>query len=236
MKTPEQEQVELENLALAAELARQICHDFSNFIYNLFLQIEIGETSAAGAAPGNLEGIESIKRESKRMARLLQEWEQFHSRFSFDETTIDLHQLIRQVAAGVSSRDRPVQLAPSISAEPLCLGGASVDSRHLLHLLLEEAFHTWEEVTGTVPAVSIQTESVNSRASVRILAQATPETAGSAADWDAAREEALQTSLVTATCRSLAVRLGATIHRERHEDGRYVIHIEFPQSLMHGSP
>jgi hypothetical protein len=232
MKTPDQEQVEVQNLALAAELARQVCHDFSNFIYNLFLQIEIGETSAAAAA----RDWESIKRESKRMARLLQEWDHFQSRFSFDETTIDLHQLIRQVAAEMSSRDRAIQLAASVSAEPLCVGGASVATRHLLRLLLEEVFHTWEEATGTVPAVSIQTENVVSNASVRILAQASPETAGPRAAWDATRVEALQTSLLAATCRSLAVRLGATIQRERHEDRRYVIQIDFPLSLMHGSP
>src|SRR5260370_373825 len=103
MKTPDQEQVDVQNLALAAELARQLCHDFSNFIYNLFLQIEIQETSAAAAGPGAWEGI---KRESKRMARLLQEWDHFQSRFSFDETTIDLHQLIRQVGANQSSSRR----------------------------------------------------------------------------------------------------------------------------------
>jgi phosphoglycerate-specific signal transduction histidine kinase len=232
MKTHDQEQVELENLALAAELARQVCHDFSNFIHNLFLQIAIGETSAAAAA----RDWEGIKRESKRMARLLQEWDHFQSRFSFDETTIDLHQLIRQVAVEMSSRDRPVQLAPSISADPLCIGGASVATRHLLRLLVEEAFHTWEEAAGTVPAVSIQTENVNSNASVRILAQASPETAGAAPAWDTTCVEALQTSLLAATCRSLAVRLGATIQRERHEDRKYVIQIEFPLSLMHGSP
>jgi hypothetical protein len=233
MKTHDQEQVELENLALAAELARQVCHDFSNFIHNLFLQIAIGETSAAATGPGDWEGI---KRESQRMARLLHEWDHFQSRFSFDETTIDLHQLIRQVAVEMSSRDRPVQLAPSILGDPLCVGGASLDSKHLLRLLVEEAFHTWQEAAGTVPAVSIQTENVNSKASVRILAQASPETAGAAVAWDATRVEALQTSLLAATCRSLAVRLGATIQRERHEDRRYVIQIEFPLSLMHGSP
>src|SRR5260370_1547607 len=126
MKTPDQELVELENLALAAELARQVCHDFSNFIHNLFLQIAIGETSAAAAGPGDWEGI---KCESKRMARLLQEWDHFQSRFSFDETTIDLHQLIRQVAAEMSSRERAIPRSPLISAEPLHVGGASVSPR-----------------------------------------------------------------------------------------------------------
>ena len=48
MNSPEQ--MELENMALAAELARQLCHDFSNFIYNLFLQIEIGATEISNHA------------------------------------------------------------------------------------------------------------------------------------------------------------------------------------------
>src|ERR1700687_2540424 len=39
MKT--REQIDLENMALSAELSRQLGHDFSNFVYNLLLQVEI---------------------------------------------------------------------------------------------------------------------------------------------------------------------------------------------------
>ena len=134
MKT--REQAELENMALAAELARQLCHDCNNFIYNLFLQIEIGAASASAAKPNEWEGV---KREGKKMVRLMQEWEHFNNRLSFDETMIDLHQVICQVAGDVLPDHCVILLAPAISAEPLFVAGSSIDSRHLMRLLLEDA-------------------------------------------------------------------------------------------------
>ena len=59
---------ELEEMALGAELARQLCHDFSNFLYNLFLSFEI-----AKASPGSVKATDwdSVKAYGDRIVQLL---------------------------------------------------------------------------------------------------------------------------------------------------------------------
>jgi hypothetical protein len=76
-----------------------------------------------------------------------------------------------------------------------------------------------------VPSMSIETATQNGKAVVRIIAQNSSEE--TAASWDADAAETQQTSLVTAACRSIGLRLDTTIHRERDASGRYVIQVEF---------
>ena len=140
--------------------------------------------------------------------------------------------MIRQIAAEMASKDRVVQLAPSVSDEALWVGTSPVDLKHLLRLLIEEAFLAWERATGAGPTMSIQTENVNAKARIRIVVQGAREKTDSAENGEASSEHE---SLLAATCRSLAVRLGATIHRERRAEGLCVIQVEFPLSLMRGS-
>jgi hypothetical protein len=225
MKTPEK--VDLEMMALAVELARQLGHDFSNFLYNLLLQIEIWETSRN---PQKAPDWEHLKRDGQKMVRVLNEWHDFHNRFSMQEVTkIDLHQLIQQVAAKASLGGSAVQLSPSISAEPLWVTGSPVCAGHLLRLLLEDTVHKWEDATGVTPALSIETEIVKATAIVRIIAVYPCEGTHSNAE-EPPRDDDQQPSLVEATCQSLALRLEATIQRERHADGRHLVQVEFTRN------
>jgi hypothetical protein len=206
------EQAELENAALANELSRQVAHDFSNFVYNLLLQIEIAENSSQ---PLRLEW-DQLKRDGKHMADLLRQWEHFHSRLLAEEPTeIDLHELIRQVAGDILSEGLRVQLAPPISAKPLKIKSCRIEVKHLLRLLLEDAFHEAEQ---TVPSVSIQTEVGDGKAVLRIEMPVRG-TKTQAEDYP---------SLVAATCRSLALRLDATIHRDARDHGACFVVVEFP--------
>src|SRR4051794_22349901 len=87
------EHTEMENMALAAELARQLCHDFNNFLYNLFLLFEISKASPASVKPSDWD---SVKNHGDKLVRLLRDWDQFHRRFSFEECDIDLNELLRK--------------------------------------------------------------------------------------------------------------------------------------------
>jgi len=209
-----QEEIELENMALAAELARQLCHEFSNFVYTLFLQIEIG---AAAPASSKGENWAAIKRDGRDIVRLLREWDHFHGRFSFAETAVDLHQVIREMAAGAVAQERSVNLTPAISAGALTINGSAVDTRHLLRLLVEDLFREGEETSARVLAVSIETAVEEGKAVVRLATTRTFTSGGSDQDEE---------SLMAAACRSLAVRLGAAIQRERTDD-RCVVRVEF---------
>jgi hypothetical protein len=207
MKT--REQMEVEDMALAGELARQLGHDLSNFVYNIFLQIEIWETSSSPPKPDEWR---RIQKEGKYMTELLKEWGRFHTRTADETTKFDLHQLIRQMASDVSANALAVELSSSVSAGPLWITGSSLGIRHLLRLLVTSVVPARENAPRTV---SIQTESAPTNAIVRILAAGLPPD---------------PRSLVTAACQSLAMRLDATIHREPHADGRHALSVEFPLS------
>jgi hypothetical protein len=211
------EDADLENMALAAELARQLCHEFSNLIYSLFLQIEIGRVAKSASKP---EDWESIRRDAEKIVSLLHEWDRFHNRFLFAEASVDLHETIRRMANDVASPERTVALAPAINGGPLTISGSAIDCRHLLRLLVEDFFQTWEEA-GVVATLSVQTLKLDNRAIVHIAAAG-----GKAADLETA--ETTLSSLLAGACRSLSVRLGATLKRERDSDGRCAVSVEFP--------
>lgn len=205
------EEIDLENMALASELARQLCHDFSNFLYNLFLQIEIGAIAEKSSNQGNWQ---AIKQDGDKVSRRLQEWARFHDRFLYTETAIDLHEVLCTVAQELSSQRHTVQLAPEITAGPLVIVCSAVDCKHLLRLLIEDLFETAAESAEATPAVTVQTANVNQNAVVRIAG--------------GVNSEPVEGTLLAAACRSLAVRIGAAIHRERSADGRTVLLVEFP--------
>jgi hypothetical protein len=219
------EKSDLESLALSAELARQLCHDFNNFLYNLLMQIEIAKVSPTSASDNVWD---AVNRAGAEIVRRLREWDKFQRRYVFDETTVDLHRVIRDVVDRVVTPDRRITLAPSIHAEKLEIGTATLDCRHFLHLLLDDTINTWMETTETIPVVSVSTGKSGSSAHVRIVAENANEPLPSRADSSDDRIE----TLMAAACRSMAVRLGATISRDRDERGREVILVAFPLSML----
>ena len=211
------EDADLENMALAAELARQLCHEFSNLIYSIFLQIEIGRVAKSASKP---EDWETIRRDAEKIVGLLQEWNRFHNRFLFTEAAVDLHESIRRMASDVASPERIVALAPAIDGGPLTISGSAIDCRHLLRLLVEEFFQTCEDA-GFMATLSVHTRTLDNKAIVHIAAAG-----DKAADLDTA--EASLSALLAGACRSLAVRLGATITRERDSAGGCAVTVAFP--------
>jgi hypothetical protein len=206
--------IDMQNMALAAELARQLCHDFNNFIYNLFLQIEI---DASTPAHGDGAAWDGVKAEAKHIMRRMEEWNRFQSRFSFTEAPIDVHAAIRQVAAERARDGHTIQLSAAIADGPLLAVGAMLDIRHLLHLLIEEVQEKWEGA-DVAPRIAIDTSADGPIAVVKISAAAR-----------AGRPVSNETmSLVASACRSLAVRLGATIEREMQPPTTYAVRVELP--------
>lgn len=207
------EQRDLASLAVAGELARQLCHEFSNFLYNLMLQAEIG---LAGPAP---QGWDSMKLEGRKLTRLLQEWEVFHKRFTFTETSVDIHAVIRQLAQELAASKCRIELAPKVSAGPLCVRTSLLDCRHLLLLLAEDLLRSWRRREAE-PTLTIGTENAHERAIIRLIA--------SVGDGECVEPAGADGSLLESACRSLAVRLGANLEREPAERGRSAVWVEFP--------
>ena len=116
---------------------------------------------------------DNLKREGKKIVRLMQEWEQFQIRSTLDETKVDLHQVIRQVAEDASFEKQVITLAPSILADPLVITGSQVDLAHFFRLVLIDALHRTED--HVLPSLHLETETINGKATVRFLWQSPPE-------------------------------------------------------------
>ena len=214
MKTPVQS--EIEHLALTAELARQVGHDFGNFIYSVFLQIEIAET-AGNASPG----WSRIKEDGKAMSRLLQELQRFRDRVVPHEAQIDLNELVRQVVSDLPFQGAAPTLA--LSAHPLPITTTPSAARHLVRLAIEDLLQSWQEALGTRPRLTMETARA-AKATVHIVA-AEPK---SFPLPPALLEEPKIPSLLRATCQALAMRMDATLRHESTDTGSLIARIEFP--------
>ena len=131
------EQTDQANAALSVELSRQLAHDFSNFLFNVLLQIEIWENSPHALAAE----CQHLKREGKKIASLLQQWQQLNDKLipAAIPPGIDLHHLLRQAAANVAADDPVVDLAPDVMADALMIQEGAAEIKHLVRLLLEDA-------------------------------------------------------------------------------------------------
>jgi signal transduction histidine kinase len=208
------EQTNVEDMALAAELARHICHEFNNFLYNLLLQIEIGARSKPDSLQDNWI---AIKNDAAHVTRLMQEWNQFHNRFVYEESKIDLHEIIRQMAREASVQDQAIELSPAILNSSMFIVSSVLDCRHLLRLLVEDLANECRNAADKGSAISIDTETAQKRSRVRIAA----------CELEPANGTGKNPSLLAGACKALAVRLGAAIHHEL-VDGRKLVLVDFP--------
>jgi hypothetical protein len=206
------EEDELKNMALAAELARQLCHDFRNFLYNVSLQIE-ADAAASPASPLS-ENWLGIKKEVEKTTQRLRDWDQFQQRFSYAESAVDLHEVIRQLGVELAPEGYRLQLAASIQAGPQWISSSPLGCRHLLRLLVEDACHSSETTIADVDsAVTIQTEATTENALVRIMAKN--------------RCAVRAPTLVTSAAQAIALRIGATVRSESSAD-QSITCVEFP--------
>jgi hypothetical protein len=209
------EETDLDNMALSAELARQICHDFSNFLFNLTLQLEINKAGGAGVAEDFWPAVEQ---DCRKIARALQEWDRFHNRFHQAETSIDLREVVGQVACELSSPDRPVTLSASPSAAAVSITASALDCRHLLRLVLDDLFDSRQGVS----MVLLETTATQEHGLVRIVA-------ATAVPIVSETPEENAPTLMARACRSLAIRLGVSIQRDSSPRAA-TISIGFPLS------
>ena len=215
------ERLRLERLALAGQAARQLGHELSNFLYNLSLQIEIWESTQD---PSTSLDWTPIKRESQRMARLLREWQELCGRGSETQAVaVDLHQLIHCLLEELSRQHPSVRFVPSVGADPLCVNRSPVDTKHLFRLLIEQMCPSPETEREANSTISIQTQCAVGGASVAIIGQHVRGPATGETD----SHESSEPALVAATCRSLAVRLDASLHEEQTAGDRLIVQVIF---------
>jgi hypothetical protein len=214
MKTPQQ--LEVEQLALAAELARQIGHECSNFVYCVILKLELWQ---ATRSPATFDDWLSIQQEAKKLAVCLQDWHDFHGRIEMHEQRIDLPRLVDEAGNELREYHPDLDLAISHADAPLWIMSDFVGITHLLQLITRDLIQGSQGESS--PAVSIQTSTTDSAAIVTV---SIPKSKN---DGAATHEE--PSSLLHKACQSLAVRLDAKLIRQHDSEGRYSIQIELPR-------
>ena len=215
------EQRELEDMALALELSRQLGHDFGNFLYNLFLQMEIWEASGKSAIAPDWT---HIKKDGRQLIGLLQQWQQFRNRQSVEKTSrLDVNALIRKL---IKAGGRDYRLSYPATAEAPCwIVGSPIAVKHLLRLACEDLFLSCQEHLDPNPALSIETKASPEKVIVHISAPA-----------PALHDDSGHPTLVAAASASLAMRLDAKVERGSTAAGQAMISVGFPVSSTQGNP
>ncbi|MBI2807501.1 MAG: hypothetical protein HYX68_21180 [Planctomycetes bacterium] len=215
------EQTDLEHLALSGEVARQLAHDFSNFLYTLLLRIDTWEGAPKPQAPD----WQRLKEDARQISQMLHEWSRFHNRVLPGEPTdIDLNQLIRQVLSQFPSGNMPgVERTAALSVQSARIRRHALDVKHLVLLLLEEIVQRCQISEWMNPRIAIQTETTQQGAVVRMVVSH-----DSGADGHRELAEECPPFLVRTACDSLALRLDAKIRRDAGTHGGFTIVVELP--------
>ena len=213
-------QIELEKMALSAELARQVAHDSGNFLYNLLLQLEIDER--IGAKDPSVWA--NIRDEAKHLARRLQDWHHHGVEFPREKQRFELNILIRETLTELLP-DRKIELQGS--ATPISLTSFPRDVKSLCCFLTLIASRIG---SGSNSALSIHTEEKTETIVFRIRGMQAAHSALSGfegVDWD----DSKPSSLLVDSCKSIAIRLDAKIRVEKDTDGSVALTVEFPVNL-----
>ncbi len=212
---------ELQQMAFAAELARQVVHDCSNLLYNLLLQLEITEKVVRQDA----SQWSGLKNEAKLLATRLQEWHQYGLGVAREKRKIDLNGLLRETITELFTEDKFVQ---PTSPDPMWLTSFASEVKCLCCFLMQTALQNG----GAADSLrSIETEQKGETVVMRICGIQTVDSALRGLDGaPGADSEAERPSLLVAACKSIAIRLDAKIYLQKDDRG-IAISVEFPVDL-----
>ena len=223
MKNPQQE--ELEQMALSAELARQVVHDCSNFLYNVLLQAELMQKLAHENRPD----WSGLKREAKHMANRIQEWHRYGSALNSDKSEIDLNSIVRDVVTELMPEG---SFAQDLAPAPLHLRSLPAVVKRLVCFLLQAVLVPSEFDSPIDSPPLIHTEKKAETILLRISGiQHARDALHGLPGGENDSPETGHPTLVIDACKSIAVRLDARVHLEAEAGRPVALLVEFPLDL-----
>ncbi len=220
---------ELKQLALQAELARPLTHECNNFLNNLLLQLAISEKSFPESIRAEWT---NVRREAKKLASLLQQWQRQRKRPSEGPARMEFNQLVQEAVEEIHAESAAIRFLLHPASEPLGLVGFKGDVQRLIFMLLHYAIVSLEGSEGDSPAVEIAV----ARSGTRILLQLrSTESADVKLAWtdfdDLASSERTSLSLPALMCKSLVERLEGEIRIIQDAQRGTVLIIDLPLAL-----
>jgi hypothetical protein len=208
-----------DDLALANELSRQVHHEFSNFVNELLLRIELWRRTPTPT----LQGCDHIQNEARKITAVLGEWEKFQKYVIEEPAITDLNVLIQDFAN--CNQAHGVAMKPTPASEPAWVECPPTVVRNLLHLLLESSKQSSNAATNA--SVEISIEKASDQVEIHILGLPITKAARTG-DGQASVEDTKSVWLIDATCRALAIRLDSAIRHEAKSGDRMMTVITFP--------
>src|ERR1700722_17728386 len=98
---------DLKHLAMLGELARPLTHECNNFLNNLLLQLALSEKSFP--EPLQQEWA-NIRREGRKLAGLLQQWQRHRQPCPEGPTKFNLNEVIQEIVDEICSEPGTVNL------------------------------------------------------------------------------------------------------------------------------
>jgi hypothetical protein len=213
------DQRELEQGALACELAGQLRHDVGSFVYHISLQLDMLET-----LPDQLPDWAAIRREGKQLIDHLRELDQYLSSPK-EPAEIDLNQLVQDNVRTFQREGLRSRITVNPASGSTLLVTRIGEARRLLGLLLMHATLSSRAADEKHWALSVETRGDTGVIQVKIRGVAP--TGGKGLLDDEKSEMLDKPSLAIKTCRSLASRLDAKLRAEPQPDGKLTIIVEF---------
>ena len=219
---------DLEQMAFLAELARPVAHETNNFLNNLLLQLAISEKTIPEPYRSDWR---NIRREGKKLADLLQQWQRHRKLAGAAPGKIDLNQIMEEAVAAQRAEARAIQLVLTTAREPSWIRAFLTDVRCLCFLLTRYALEGSEG--SAAGGVEIRMERTQQRILLRMFdtESSSPELLRWFDFEDVAPTERHTLSLPALCCRSLVERLGGSIRIEKDGKARMVLLVDLPLAV-----
>jgi signal transduction histidine kinase len=196
------------------EVAAPLAHELNNWLNALLLHVAVLEQEVPESCRSELS---HVRRQSKQLAALIKEWQQYRQAQHTALEPIDVNQIIRETA------NEPVKLAlASQLPKPL---GSPVDLKRLLRFLLNQTL----PLVPAGKALTVRTDMAGSHVVLRF------DWDGSAADTelltsrlDLSAERESRECLEMAACDTLVRRMQGQLRIEKGAKNSSVIVVELP--------
>jgi len=217
---PREISVQLEYAALLGELARPMVHEFNNFLNTVLLQVALLE---ATAPPELRADIALLAKESKNVAKVIQEWHRLNRPVQPKAELLDMNESVREVLKnpllkGISGAHVSVDLTSSA----LGVYATAFSLRQLFLLLVTGALKGSPKKGSSQTKIKVRTQKKQQQAVLtvsdsgpRLSAQAVAEL------FDPVQSQ--RSGLELAVAYTLAERMHGHLHGENLPDGGVAI-------------
>jgi signal transduction histidine kinase len=143
---------DLDEAALLGQLARPVAHECNNFLNTLLLQIALIERELPESHRKEFAGIRD---EGRRLAHVIQEWQNFTAKPSDGPPATSLQATLRDLVEVLQPKAQAGKAKISLALDPKAdlVTGSRLDVKTLLYLLLSQALAYRDQGEITVTTV-----------------------------------------------------------------------------------